>query len=145
MFFCLQRNACFIVMLLSFFALLSWSTAALLKCLFKICSYVLTSKTILLPCYFLSASTVLDLFLCCWIYLFFGFVQAKTLSQVIALLTVVVILFILRGFKFRLCFAVGKKKENTDLQFLFFFRQSPALPLPTTINTATLYFSSKNC
>ena len=51
-------------------------------------------------------------------------VQAKTLPLVIALFTVV-ILFILCARKSWLYFAVGeKKKKDTDLLFLNFFRRS---------------------
>ena len=50
--------------------------------------------------------------------------QAKTLPLVIALFKVV-ILFILRARKSQLYFAVGKKKENTDLLIFLFFRRCP--------------------
>ena len=55
-------------------------------------------------------------------YLSFGFVQAKTLSLVITIFTVVILL-ILCARKPWLCFVVGKKKD-TDLLFLLFFRRS---------------------
>ena len=51
-------------------------------------------------------------------------VQAKTLPLVIAVFTVVILL-ILCSRKSRLYFAVGEKKEDTDLRFFLFFRRSP--------------------
>ena len=65
---------------------------------------------ILLPWYFLSAATTLDLFSFCWIYLFFGLVEAKTLPQSLSFLQCNSLK--LCTHKFRLCFAVGKKRKH---------------------------------
>ena len=89
------------------FSLFSWkiniknlhrTAANLLRCFFKVCSYAL-------------------------IYLLFGFVQAKTLSLVIAIITIL-ILFIF-CVQVRLgCVLPLVKKEDINLLLLLFFRRS---------------------
>ena len=89
---------------------------------------------ILLPWYFLPAATYNPRsFSYFWIYLFYGFVQAKTLPRFIALFTNL-LLFTLCTRKSRLCFAVGKKGRHSFLFYYFFTGRHPPK-----------YFSIINC
>ena len=64
-------------------------------------------------------------------------VQAKALSLVIALFTVVILL-VLCARKSRLYFAVGQKKEDTDLRFFLFFSQVSTLRSILAAKTARI-------
>ena len=83
---------------------------------------------------FLSAAATLNFFMLLNVPIILGLVQAKTLTLVIILFTVVVV-FILCPRKSQLCFAFGKEQKTLICHLYYCF--SGLHPMN--------YFSRKNC
>ena len=131
---------------MSLFSLFSWKmnaknlnrTAALLRCLFKICSYVLVmraSQKLYLPGTFY-------LLLQPWIFFMllnipiFRFCTSENIAVLVIALFTVVIIFVLCAH--RLCFAVGEKKKKGKQWFAIFSVFFACLHRPK-------YFTSSYC
>ena len=129
--FCLQCICLFVFLLLFFFWYFSWKidvknpdqrpATALLRRLFKTCSYIWTYKISqwFFVWNFLSTAKALDFVLCSWIYQLVRFVQAKALHPVISLFTVAIFL-IFYGRKSQVYFVVGKKRSHWFATFIIF-------------------------